>query len=102
MIRAGLQPPHGLLLLYPCLAVDSDKYSPSYFLSIEDTLLPYSLLKLAGKAYTGEDFKNSEDPFISPVVASDELLEKLPPVTILSPAEDPLGDDTWRFMAKMR
>jgi len=102
LIRAGLQAPHGLLLVYPCLAVDAKSYTPSYFLSIEDTMLPYSLLKLAAHAYTGEGFKNSEDPFITPIAASDELLEKMPPVTILCPAEDPLGDDNWRFMARLR
>lgn len=98
-----MQTPHGCFLIYPCLAVDGNSSSPSYFLSLDDTLLPFALLKLVAVAYTGEgEFKNLEDPFISPIQASDELLAKMPPVRIVAGSEDPLYDDNWRFIAKMR
>jgi hormone-sensitive lipase len=104
LIRAGLQPPYGCLLLYPALLIDSGAISPSSFASLDETVLPTSLLRLCAKAYIGEgeEFRPSEDPFISPLVASDELLEKLPPVRLVVGSKDPLHDDSWRFLARLK
>jgi len=88
--------------MYPCLYVDEDSFSPSYFISIDDPILPTSLLRLVAKAYVPEGFKNKEDPFISPMLASDELLEKVPPIRIVAGDMDPLHDDTWRLLSKLR
>jgi len=101
LIRAGYQPPDGCLLIYPCVLVDPMVSSPSYFKSVDDALLPTSLLKLVAEAYVGKEFKNLEDPFISPLVASDELLKKLPPIRMLSGMDDPLHDDCWRFLSRL-
>jgi len=101
LIRAGYQPPDGCLLIYPCVLVDPMASSPSYFKSVDDILLPTSLLKLVAEAYVGKEFKNLEDPFISPLVASDELLKKLPPIRMLSGMDDPLHDDCWRFLSRL-
>jgi len=103
LVRAGLQPPHGCLLLYPAVLIDSHATSPSSFASLDETILPTSLLRLCVKAYVGEEgFKPLEDPFISPLVASDELLEKLPPVRLVVGSKDPLHDDSWRFLARLK
>jgi len=76
LAKAGLPTPHGCLLMYPCLAVDGLSSSPSYLSSIEDPMLPTSLLKMVAKAYVGEEFDCKKDPFISPIAASDDLLQK--------------------------
>jgi len=102
LIRAGLKPPHGIVLLYPALSLDENAFTPSYALSMNDSVLPVSMIKLLTKAYIGKEFKGSEDPFLSPLVASDELLEKLPPIRIIAGGQDPLVDDTWRFLAKLK
>jgi len=103
LIRAGLQPPSGCLLLYPALLIDSTAISPSSFASLDETVLPTSLLRLCVKAYAGDgEFKTLEDPFISPLVASDELLEKLPPVRLVVGSKDPLHDDSFRFLARLK
>jgi len=65
-------------------------------------MLPTSLLKLVAKAYVSEEFKNTEDPFISPILASDELLQRMPPIRIVAGTDDPLFDDNWRFIYKLR
>jgi len=101
LIRAGYQPPDGCLLIYPCLSVDAMSSSPSYFKSVDDTILPTSLVKLVAEAYVGKEFKNMEDPFISPLVASDELLGRLPPIRMVSGVNDPLHDDCWRFLSRL-
>jgi len=102
LIRAGLAPPHACLLIYPALYISDNCSSPSLFGSLDDTLLPTSLLKLAIKAYIPEGVRTSEDPFISPLVASEELLKLLPPVRIIVGSKDPLYDDSWRMLARLK
>jgi len=102
LIKAGLRPPHGCLLVYPCLSIDGLSSSPSYFYSLDNTMLPYTLLKMIAKSYVDPEFKNLEDPFISPLAASDELLEKMPPVRIVSGDADIFSDDCWRLVAKLK
>ena len=102
LAKAGLQTPDGILMIYPCLQLDPNHASPNIFSAIDDPMVHTSLLKLCSKAYVPEGFKSLEDPFISPVVASNELLERLPPVRIITGSEDPLQDDNWRLVAKLR
>lgn len=102
LIRAGLRVPDGLVLMYPSLSMDLSIFSPSYFLSIDDRLLPYSLMNLISKTYPGEGADASMDPFLSPLAASDELLSKLPPVRVVSGSNDPLHDENWRLLARLK
>ncbi|CDW59784.1 HSL N and Abhydrolase 3 domain containing protein [Trichuris trichiura] len=44
----------------------------------------------------------SEDPFISPLLASDELLAEMPPTSILACHLDPLLDDSVTFAKRLR
>jgi len=101
IIKAGLKPPQGLLMVYPCLQLDLNYASPSSFQALDDPMLHISLLKLCIKSYVG-DMKGLEDPFISPVFASDEILEKMPPVRIITGSEDPMQDDNWRLLHRLR
>jgi len=64
--------------------------------------LPYSLLKLCIKAYVPEEFMPMVDPFLSPLMASDEMLERLPPMRIITGNSDPLHDDNWRLLHRMQ
>ena len=82
--------------------MDTNYSSPNVFSAIDDPMLHTSLLKLCTKAYVGEGFNALKDPFISPVVASDELLEKLPPVRIITGSADPLQDSNWRLVSKLK
>jgi len=102
IIKAGLQIPHACLMIYPSLQLDVMYSSPNSFQALDDPMLHISLLKLCIKAYVGEGFDFHKDPFISPVVASDDLLAKMPPVRIVTGSEDPLQDDNWRLVAKLR
>jgi len=42
------------------------------------------------------------DPFISPCVAFDSMLEKLPKISILGGSYDPLGDDAVYFVHRLK
>jgi len=102
LIKSGLKVPHGILLIYPILCLDYEKFSPSYFWSIGDPLLPYNLLKPCLEAYVTKDFDPKLDPYLSPLIATDEFLVKLPPIRILTGSNDPVYDDSWRFMDRLR
>jgi len=101
-IREGVRLPDGVMLSYPALNLFPVKVVPSYFQAIDDVILPSNVLKLCLKAYIPEEFKPESDPFLSPVVASDELLSRLPPVRIISGSNDPLHDDIWKFSERLQ
>ena len=102
MMRAGIPLPKGCLLIYPALQVDENSCSPSGFASLDDPVLPTAILKECARAYLGNEFKNLDDPCISPLNACDEFLKGLPPIRMVVGSKDPLHDDSWRFLAKMR
>jgi len=102
ILKAGLQPPHACVMIYPCLQLDLLYSSPNSFLSLDDSVIHSSLLKICIKSYVAEGTDPLIDPFLSPVFASDELLEKMPPVRIISGTDDPLQDDNWRMVARLR
>ena len=94
--------PDGCFLIYPSLDVNLENCSPSFLHSVNDTILPFCILKIFVDAYVPEDCKPAEDPFLSPLVASDELLEKLPPIRAVVGTSDPLHDHTWVLIARLR
>jgi len=102
IIHAGLQPPHGCVLVYPPLKLDLLYHTPSSYSALDNPMLHTSLLKLCIKAYVTDGMDYHKDPFISPIVASDELLEKMPPVRIITGSEDPFQDDNWRMVYRLR
>jgi len=100
-IKLGYRVPDGLVLAYPALSVDDKCFSPSLLLSIDDQIVPYSLLKFCADSYIPPDSKPDSNPYLSPVCASDEILSQLPPVRIVIGTRDPLHDESWRFMHKL-
>jgi len=102
LVKAGIPPPHGCLLMYPCLYVDALSCSPSYFTSLEDPVLTMNMLKLVAYSYVDPAFNHLEDPFICPMLAGEELLSKMPPIRIVVGSEDALYDDNWRLVHKLR
>jgi len=101
-IKMGVRVPDGCFLAYPALNMYPKNFSPSYWQSIEDMMLPCSLLNLCIAAYIPEEFRPLVDPFLSPRVAGDELLKRLPPVRICTGRNDPLHDDNWKFLHRMQ
>ncbi len=93
--------PDGLFMIYPSFDLKVDMSRPSVLRSLNNAILPFGLLKLFVSSYVGEEFKLSEDPYISPLMACDELLEKFPPSRIVVGTADPIEDDSWRFMSRL-
>lgn len=96
----GIRAADGLCLAYPSLLVTA-AWSPSRLLSFFDPLMPLSVLELCQKSYVPEGCDGAKDPFISPLLATDDQLEKLPPVTVICGALDPLLDDTAEFAQRL-
>lgn len=103
---------------YLALNLSTKCFSPSLLFALDDQIVPFTFLKMCLKLYLSDERCQPEiDPFISPILASDEvflnklfnhllfifikLLSFFPPVRIMSGSLDPLHDDCWRFTEKL-
>lgn len=96
----GIRPADGICIAYPSLLVTM-AWSPSRLLSFFDPLMPLSVLELCQKSYIPEGADGAKDPIISPLLASDDELRKLPPFSVICGSLDPLLDDTAEFAQRM-
>jgi len=101
LIKSGLPAPDACFLIYPSVKMGSGLTSPSLIRSLEDPVISYEVRGVNRKLYVPEDTRPDEDPFMSPILASDELLEKIPPVRLIVGTADPLHDDNLRFIQKL-
>lgn len=99
--KLGLRLPDGICVAYPALYVKT-AWSPSRLLSFFDPLLPLSVLELCVKSYMPEGEGEVESELMSPVLASDEMLRKLPEISIVCGSFDPLLDDAVLFADCLR
>ncbi len=96
-----MPPPDACFLIYPSVRMSSALTTPSLIRSLEDPILPFGVRGMSRKLYLPDDMRPDEDPFLSPIVVSDELLEKLPPVRLVIGTADPLQDDNLRFINRL-
>lgn len=96
-ILRNFRKPDRLMLHYPALLIDLDRFLPSSLLSIDEELLSVTLLKFALACFlrNGGDAKAS--PILSPLVACDELLRRQPPIEMFIPEVDCLRDQALYF-----
>lgn len=97
----GLRQPDGICIAYPALYVNV-AWSPSRLLAFFDPMLPLSILNICVRAYVPDGENPSENPYMSPLVASPEMLGRLPPCAIVCGAFDPLMDDAVQFIHNLR
>ena len=97
-----VRPPDGLLLVYPALSADPSRPTPSYLGGLKDPMLSAGLMELCTQSYLTEDSDPSTDPYLSPIVALDSLLQQLPPVRLITGSKDPLRDDSWRLFDRLK
>ncbi|EME30415.1 hormone-sensitive lipase [Galdieria sulphuraria] len=101
LLTRGLRIPDGIVLAYPALYL-FPAWSPSRLLSLFDPLLPASVLEICMKAYLPENVNAYEDVFVSPGMASDTYLKKLPSLLVIAGGLDPLLDDSVVFVHRLR
>eukprot|EP00048_Salpingoeca_helianthica_P006996 m.105208 g.105208 ORF g.105208 m.105208 type:complete len:902 (+) comp14194_c6_seq2:225-2930(+) len=95
----GVRMPDAVVASYPALNLNWSP-SPARLLSLFDPLLPQAILQSCVIAYVGMK-PRTLDPLLSPLVAPDDLLRKLPPMYILACGLDPLLDDALEFARRL-
>jgi len=74
-IQRGFRVPDGLLNCYGAVQLYTQVFTPSLLFSIDDPILPYSLLLVALHSYVGDQHAYDKDflkhPLVSPSLASD-------------------------------
>ena len=101
-IKTKVKVPDGVLFIYPALILDFNFFTPSRLIALNDILLPHSILKICLDSYISKNNDpNTSDPFLSPLLASDELLKHFPRSIIMAGEKDPLNDDSWRMLHKL-
>ena len=73
--------PDRLVIVYPCLSMKLDNYTPSYNVSLEDKMITPKLMISVAEAYVPKNWRQ-DDPMISPKFISQEWADKLPPISI--------------------
>lgn len=83
------------------MCLDPEMFSPSLLYSINDYILPLTLVMMACKLYLESDDRPKEDFMISPLYTPDEILQRYPRSVLLICEKDPIHDDGIRFFLKM-
>jgi acetyl esterase/lipase len=92
--------PDGIWTAYPALDF-SYVCSPSRVIFINDVLLPFHFLVVCLDSYLPKTGESHENPLISPIFASDEILQQFPQhLTIASAGLDPLLDDAIKMVKR--
>ena len=96
--------PDAMLLICPVLNLNRSP-SPSRVAFCSDTLLPQPLLTAFAKAYDGNSADELDmwaDPLLSPALAPDDVIRRLPLTHIQVGGFDPLLDDSVDFNTRIR
>jgi len=105
-LRAIMDEPHGqripdaVVLAYPILNLRLAP-TPSRSLFMMDSILPMNLLLQCRSVYVPSECDVERDACLSPVVASDALLKKFPPTSIMVGGLDPFLDDAVDFAHRL-
>jgi len=76
-------------------------FTPSILLALDDPILPYPFLKMCLESYVGEIADPNTNPYVSPGVASDEVLKQFPPTKIMVASNDPIRDQSFKFTLQL-
>jgi hormone-sensitive lipase len=100
-ILKGFRVPDGLIGAYPALTCSLSSFTPSLMLSLDDPILPASFLKICLECYVGE-VDPDKDVLLSPNLVPNWVLQKFPPVKLLTAENDPLRDEQYKFVYRLR
>ncbi|CAD8052530.1 unnamed protein product [Paramecium sonneborni] len=100
-IKAGVRIPDGILLAYPALSLDIKQFTPSFLVSLDDSLLHHTVLKLCLNSYIKKEFNAILDPMLSPSKAHDDILKRFPKTRIQVGTYDPLHDESFRLLQRL-
>lgn len=101
IVKLNMKKPSGLVLVYPALNLSFTSFTPSVLSSLDDMLLPHTILKMCLECYVPEDYKAEMDPILSPVKFNEEILSNFPPTRIFVGNSDAFHDDCCRLAEKL-
>jgi len=99
-IQNNFRVPDCLILAYPALDLSIKRFYPSYMNGVNDFMLNLIMMKIFKDAYVTDDIDPENDPLLSPIVCSDEVLSRFPKVKILAGELDPLKDQSLKFVSR--
>lgn len=99
-IQSKKEGPKGAILIYPALDLrvpqETDNSYTNGYLLTRDGINQYV------HNYLGDDYKvKSQDPLVSPLLASDDDLKQFPPVILVSAQCDPLAKEGKSFVKRL-
>jgi len=101
LIMSGVRLPDEVVLAYPALLLQPTP-SLSRLCSVIDPLLNMEVLLYVLRRYATKDYIDSNDPILSPALATDEVLAKYPRTRIIVGDMDPLLDDSVFFYKRLK
>jgi len=101
LIENGQKTPDLLIGCYSALRLETKFYTPSFLKSFDDYFLSYAGLWACCRQYLPEGVEQLNDKYISPILADESLLAKMPRTHMLVCMDDPLMDDQFRMAYKM-
>ncbi|CAD8063897.1 unnamed protein product [Paramecium primaurelia] len=102
-IKMGIKVPDGLFLPYPVVNLNFKVFNPYLLNGLIDQIAPTTILVVVLREYLNSGKEHPDtDPYLSPIIADDSFLTKLPKMRIICGAKDSLTGDTIRFVNKMR
>lgn len=93
IMESNLKLPNLISLSYPCMRIRFKDFTPSILLCLEDLILNYGAIGLVRTLYIDNPDELNKDPYLTPILMSDEILKKLPNTIIYCGNKDPLLDD---------
>lgn len=102
IISLGLPIPAYIFAIYPPTDLNPRRFSPSMLLSMDDTILYFTIAKACITAYVPEkEIDYDADWLLSPLRAPDEILAKYPKTYFIAGEFDSLKDDSFRMAHKL-
>ena len=100
LIESKKKLPIFLGLFYPVMYMRINSFTPSMFILLEDLLLNYGSMEIIVNSYL-ENKQDCYDPFVSPSLMKDDILKLMPNFCIYVGSDDPLYDDSVRFVHRL-
>lgn len=99
-IVRGFRVPDMIMPFYPAMVMSTCMFSPSLLFAVDDFILPAGFLQLCIKSYV-KDNNAETDQFLSPAATDEQVLLKYPPVRLSIAGNDPLRDESYKFVFKL-
>ena len=100
MLR-GFRLPDGVFAHYPVFSSEPTLFRPSQLLSIDDEVLSSAFIMFASACMLRNCDDISNNCILSPIVAPDAMLKRIPPCRIMASENDCLRDESYEMALRI-